>query len=56
VLRDSKLNLQYRLEMFNAFNFTNLGAPGGTMNTANFGVISSAATSRQIQMALKLVW
>ena len=53
---EGKLNLQYRVEMFGAFNTPQFGAPGGQVGTAGFGVISSAGGSRVIQMALKLNW
>jgi hypothetical protein len=54
---DGRLNLQYRLEMFNAFNTPQFAAPGTTINTGNFGVISGVAVApRQIQMALKFIW
>jgi hypothetical protein len=54
---EQKLNLQYRLEMFNAFNTAQFAGPGATIGAGNFGVISGVASpARQIQMALKLVW
>ena len=54
---DRKLNLQYRVEMFNAFNSAQFAAPGVTLAAANFGVITADAVApRQIQMALKLLW
>jgi hypothetical protein len=54
---EARLNLQYRLEMFNAFNTAQFAGPGTTISTGNFGVISSvAASARQVQMALKLLW
>ena len=56
-IREGKLNLQYRVEMFNAFNTPQFGRPGPGFGYGSFGVISSTAVSpRQIQMALKLVW
>ena len=59
-----KLGLQFRGEIFNLFNHTNLNTPnpvvyaaatGGPSPTA--GVITSTATSsRQVQLGLKLLW
>ena len=55
--QEGRWNLQYRLEMFNAFNTTQFGGPGTTVGAGNFGVIGGTAVSpRQIQMALKLNW
>jgi hypothetical protein len=59
-----RLGLQFRGEIFNLFNHTNLNTPnpvvyaaatGGPSPTA--GVITSTATSsRQVQLGLKLLW
>lgn len=46
--------LQFRAEFFNAFNHTQLGAPGATLGVAGFGSISSARDPRIIQFGLKL--
>ncbi len=74
ILRDFKLrerlSLQFRTEMFNAFNQVNFNlpnsyansaliAPTGTLaNGGTFGQIQStvSGTGRQIQFALKLLW
>lgn len=52
-----RINLQYKLEAFNAFNHPQFAAPGATIGTANAGVITSLLFNtpmRQLQMALKL--
>jgi hypothetical protein len=45
--------VQFRGELFNAFNHPNFGFPGATLNTVTFGLIRSAATQRQIQFSLR---
>lgn len=47
------VHLQFRAELFNALNHTNLGVPGITTG-AGFGQIVSANDARIIQLALKL--
>jgi hypothetical protein len=59
-----RVNLQFRAEFFNVFNHTNLNTPNPVVYTAasggpspTAGVITSTATSsRQIQLGLKLLW
>ena len=46
--------LQLRIEAFNAFNWTNLGNPNVSRNSANFGRITSAASARVMQAALRV--
>ena len=49
-----QVGLQFRIEMFNAFNHTNLGLPG-VMIGGGFGqIVSTATDARIIQAALKL--
>jgi hypothetical protein len=48
--------LQYRAELFNALNHTQLNNPGTTVTTSSFGRITGARDPRIIQMALKLYW
>jgi len=59
-----RLNLQFRAELFNLFNQTNFNTPnpvvyaaatGGPSPTAGV-VTSTATTSRQVQLGLKLLW
>jgi hypothetical protein len=50
------LKLQFRAEMFNAFNHANFYAPDGNLTDSTFGVISASLPPRDIQVALKLYW
>ena len=45
--------IQFRAEAFNVFNRVNLGIPVSALNSPNFGLITSAADPRIIQLALK---
>ncbi len=51
-----RLTTQLRGEFFNGFNHPNFGSPGTAFGTATFGVISSAADPRIIQLGLKLLF
>lgn len=46
--------LQFRAELFNAFNQVNYNAPVNSMANPNFGRIIGAAAPREIQLAVKL--
>ncbi|HZA34601.1 MAG TPA: hypothetical protein VE505_06725, partial [Vicinamibacterales bacterium] len=48
--------IQFRAEAYNALNHVNLGNPGTSLGTANFGRILSAAAARTMQFGLKLVF
>src|SRR5262249_55786168 len=48
--------IQFRAEFFNLFNHANFEPPGNAFGTANFGRISAAGDSRQIQFALKYMF
>ena len=48
--------VQFRAEAFNAFNWVNWNNPNGTLGNSNFGVISSAAAAREMQLSLKYLF
>jgi hypothetical protein len=47
---------QFRWEAFNALNHVNLGNPGTTLGTADFGRITSAGGARTMQVGLKFLF
>ena len=52
---NERLSTEFRAEAFNILNHTNLGLPNPNITTG--GVITTTATSsRQLQLALKLLW
>ena len=51
-----EFRLQFRGEMFNAFNHANLYAPNTTLGAGSYGTITAANPPRDVQLALKLYW
>jgi hypothetical protein len=51
-----RANLVFRVDCFNLTNHPNFDRPGLIVGTSNFGRISSAENSRQIQLALRVTW
>jgi hypothetical protein len=52
-----QVQLELRVEAFNALNSVVFAAPGKVINGPNFGVVTSTAnTPRQLQVALKLAF
>ncbi len=52
----SRGNFQLRLEIFNAFNWTNFGQPGNFLGLPTFGQILSAGQPRRLQLGLRYGW
>jgi len=51
-----RVRVQFRAEAYNVFNHPNFNIPNRIAFTANFGSISSAQDSRQLQFALKFAF
>jgi hypothetical protein len=52
-----RLRVQFRTELFNAFNHAQFATPNTTFGNPNFGRITSTInSSRQMQFALKFVF
>jgi hypothetical protein len=51
-----RLGVVFRSDFFNLTNHPNFDRPGLIVGTSNFGVISSAENSRQVQFSLRLNW
>lgn len=50
-----RVKLQFRAELFNALNHTNLGTPNRFVNTPQFGTITEAATpGRETQLNARI--
>lgn len=50
------VRVQFRTEMFNAFNHAQFNRPNNNRGSVNFGRISSARAPRLIQLGLKLIF
>jgi hypothetical protein len=48
--------IQFRAEMYDAFNNVNFFAPNQTFGNPGFGTITAAERPRDIQFALKMYW
>lgn len=51
-----RFKLQFRAEMFNAFNHAILYEPNTSFGSPTFGTITGAYAARDVQMAFKLFW
>ena len=48
--------LQFRAELFNVLNSVQKGDPVATLNSPNFGLITTAADPRIVQLAVKFTF
>jgi hypothetical protein len=48
--------LQFRLDMFNALNHTNWGDPVTDITKSTFGMITTAADARSMQLSFRLTF
>ena len=54
---ESRYNVQFRAEAFNALNHAQFGSPDANINDGNFGKITGMAhTPRELQLALKFIF
>jgi hypothetical protein len=51
-----RVQVQFRGEMYNAFNQVNFYAPNQTFGSPGFGTISAALDPRDVQFGLKVYW
>ena len=49
-----RVNFELRSSFYNAFNHANLGGPGNTLTSSNFGVITSAGNPRVVEFGSRL--
>ncbi len=48
--------LEFRLDLFNAFNTPQFGIPGRTLGAPGFGQITTTGPAREIQLGLRFVF
>ena len=50
------MNMEFRTELFNAFNHAQFGLPDGNINSSSFGLVNTANPPRIMQLSLKLLF
>ena len=53
---EGAVNMEFRAELFNAFNHAQFGQPDGNVNSATFGLITTANAPRIMQLSVKLLF
>ena len=48
--------VQFRAELFNAFNHPKFGNPGIVLGAAGFGIVNSAVPARTVQLGLRMAF
>ena len=60
LLKNNRLSerfvLQFRVELFNVFDWSNYGPPGNYLDGPNFGIVTTMNPSRQTQLACKIMF
>ena len=51
-----QLRVQFRWEMFNAFNTPQFGIPGSALGAGSFGIAGATGSDREMQFALKVLF
>ena len=51
-----RVNMEFRSSFYNAFNHANLGSPGSTLTSSNFGKITTASDPRVVEFGSRLVF
>jgi hypothetical protein len=51
-----RVNAEFRVELFNAFNHAQFGEPDGNINSSSFGFVTTANPPRIMQLSLKLLF
>jgi len=51
-----RVNAEFRVELFNAFNHAQFGEPDGNVDNGTFGLVTTANAPRIMQLSLKLLF